>query len=534
MSWPWPFPLYAAAALIAYRALRFFQVLKAYGYVAGARPPLDPHSLPGNAIPATWWHMGFMWPWTQRKTAHFNHTHDLTAIVPLLVGNGAYFAASAGVAKQVWGNEVRTRLLRPKDFTTERVWGSSIASANGEDWRRHRRIVAPTFTSDMLARLVDESAVVYKSMNEALLGTNESVVNNMHVLLLRFTFVMICRCGFGMPVGWTQSAEHDEIAVFDRALSVASTTLILRLIFPNWVWSLPIKRLRETNESWKTVMALVDAIAARRQAEYAAHKELGEDGIHDLLTKLVSATDGTAKYALAPPEVVRVCPVNIAIFSLNGTQTANMMSLLFAGNETTSSALLSTIVLLGLHPDEQETAYQEILREVPSPENMTLRDVVNLKYVLACMHEAHRLVPATINLPRDVPEDIVLRSSRPVEKDVLVQKGSRIMVDIMAVCHNPNDFPDPEAYKPARWRDVPDHDVIMFGFGPRACVGRKFAQTEAVCFLAHFLRDWKVETMHRGGEMRQACFDRIMAGASMYGTAFGLGEVPVKITARTL
>ncbi|KAJ7451770.1 cytochrome P450 [Mycena galericulata] len=148
------------------------------------------------------------------------------------------------------------------------------------------------------------------------------------------------------------------------------------------------------------------------------------------------------------------------------------------------------------------------------------------------MHEAHRLVPATINLPRDVPDDIIIHSSRPIEKDVVVRKGSRIVVDIMAVCHNPHDFPDPEEYKPVRWRGVPEHDIIMFGAGPRGCVGRRFAQTEAVCFLANFLKDWEVETVVLDGETKESCLKRIMSGASMYGTAFGLGEVPVKLKPR--
>jgi hypothetical protein len=83
--------------------------------------------------------------------------------------------------------------------------------------------------------------------------------------------------------------------------------------------------------------------------------------------------------------------------------------------ETTGSALMSTLVFLGLNPREQETAYKEILEQVPLEGNMAsvsmlvlvlptefwlknLRDVTNLKYVLACMHEAHRLVR------KDIPE----------------------------------------------------------------------------------------------------------------------------------
>lgn len=35
------------------------------------------------------------------------------------------------------------------------------------------------------------------------------------------------------------------------------------------------------------------------------------------------------------------------------------------------------------------------------------------------------------------------------------------------------------------------------------------------------------------GKTKEACFERIMSGTSMYGTAFGLREVPVKITPRS-
>lgn len=67
------------------------------------------------------------------------------------------------------------------------------------------------------------------------------------------------------------------------------------------------------------------SIAARRQTEFSLEKNFGDGNITDLLTKLVSATDGANKYALEPVEV-----------------TANMMSLLFAGNGACMLHLLIT------------------------------------------------------------------------------------------------------------------------------------------------------------------------------------------------
>jgi cytochrome P450 len=35
----------------------------------------------------------------------------------------------------------------------------------------------------------------------------------------------------------------------------------------------------------------------------------------------------------------------------------------------------------------------------------------------------------------------------------------------------------------------------MLVAGPRSCLGKKFATTEAVCFLVLLLRDWRVEPL---------------------------------------
>ena len=36
-------------------------------------------------------------------------------------------------------------------------------------------------------------------------------------------------------------------------------------------------------------------------------------------------------------------------------------------------------------------------------------------------------------------------------------------------------------------------NFVAFGAGPRMCLGRKFSTVEAVCFLTHVIRDWKVD-----------------------------------------
>lgn len=40
-----------------------------------------------------------------------------------------------------------------------------------------------------------------------------------------------------------------------------------------------------------------------------------------------------------------------------------------------------------------------------------------------------------------------------------------------------------------------DVTLMCKSSGPRSCIGRKYSSTEAVCFLAHLLRDWRVEPL---------------------------------------
>ncbi|KAK0457448.1 cytochrome P450 [Desarmillaria tabescens] len=476
-------PLLLAATFFSVSSLDILGFIKGerHGCTKGYRPLFDPYSFPGNALPTTWWNIGFRWTWLYRRTAHFEHSYDLTTIIPVF-GNPYYVGASADIAKQVWGNELKTNLAKPQDFTTERIFGGSIASAHGTDWRRHRRAVAPSFNTAMYSTVIKESGVVYRDMDTPQIHVSYDL-------------------SFGMPVEWTRGNDHSELTTFDREFSVAARTIIYRLILPDWVWKLPIQSLRAIMKSWKNVLSLMTSIAARRKAEFSAEKDFSDGNIPDLLTKLVTATDGTNKYALGPVEV-----------------TANMMSLLFAGNE------------VSLHPDEQEKAYQEILREAPSKEGLSFGIVSDLKHLFACFNEAHRLVPVTINLPRVTTEDTPIHTSRPVERDHILPKGSRVVIDIVFVCKF--SCVNLNTKIPSRWYDVAEHDFLMFGFGPRACVCRKFAQTEAVCFLAHFLRDWKTEVVLEAGETAAQAWDRIASGATLRGTAFSLGSVPFKLVAR--
>ena len=73
----------------------------------------------------------------------------------------------------------------------------------------------------------------------------------------------------------------------------------------------------------------------------------------------------------------------------------------------------------------------------------------------------------------------------------------------------------------------------MFGIGPRACVGRRFAIVESVTFLALLLKEWKVDIMLKEGETREGWEQRVIGSPGQVGIMFGItASVDLKLNKR--
>ncbi|KAI0338635.1 cytochrome P450 [Trametopsis cervina] len=197
----------------------------------------------------------------------------------------------------------------------------------------------------------------------------------------------------------------------------------------------------------------------------------------------------------------------------------NAFSMMFADHETTARTFAS---FLAVHQEKQQKAIDEIKSVIGNGQER-LDDVPRLEHLLACFYETVRIFPPGVTLTRSMVNGHTISSTRPTKQSVPSRKGNFVLIDMIGVHHDPETFPEPETFRPSRWYDVLDQDVSMFGLGPRACVGRKFAQTEALCFLALFLRDWKVEPVLEGGESPADYEHRVMTKACSLSLGFGWG-----------
>ncbi len=69
-----------------------------------------------------------------------------------------------------------------------------------------------------------------------------------------------------------------------------------------------------------------------------------------------------------------------------------------------------------------------------------------------------------------------------------------------------------------------------FSIGPRTCLGHKFAKIEAVAFLTHLLREWRVEPALDDGE--DVAQWKVRMFEPSFGLTLALKDVPLRFVRR--
>ncbi|OCH86767.1 cytochrome P450, partial [Obba rivulosa] len=506
--------LAGVAVLAATLVLRFVSGLKSVSYLPGFRCVFSPLSILGVILPTGYFNPGINWYWLWRKRVYEYYGSRTIASVSLF-GVPIIFTASADVARQVLVGNSAKFYKSPKSQAGTRLWGENVISSNFDVYKRHRRIVGPAFSGPTYAFVARETAYLYSEMidGENWYKQKQVTVESINKYLSKFALGIISRCGFGLPFPWVDNSDDHEMS-FEKALTIVIEGFIIRLAAPRWAYKLPIKRLQEVDEGYNQLAASLQSLIAAKKAELASDTQGSGSFGNDLFTRLVSAAEAEGKNGLDDGELI-----------------GNVFSFMFAGHETTGHTLSATLALLALHQDEQDKALKQIQEVLSDGRAPTFDDISKLDKVAACFEEAARFFPAGFILQRDTTEHVVLNLSEDSNRTLAIPPGVTIVVDMVGIHHDPKLFPDPERFDPSRWYGVQDSELSFFGFGPRACIGRKFALTEGVCLLSLLLRDWKVDVNLRAGETVVQWRERVLQGG-MVGLAFGVHDVPLVLTRR--
>jgi cytochrome P450 len=151
----------------------------------------------------------------------------------------------------------------------------------------------------------------------------------------------------------------------------------------------------------------------------------------------------------------------------------------FAGGIDTTS-LVATVMLheLAKNPQVQDRLYEEVVSVLGPLRQLDEVSYQKLPYTKSVLKEIYRCHPISVGIPTTLANDVVLSGYR-------VPAGTKILPVPSALGRDPEYFEDPDVFLPERWMGGKHHPFVQvpFGFGPRACYGRRLAELELTMLL---------------------------------------------------
>ena len=168
-----------------------------------------------------------------------------------------------------------------------------------------------------------------------------------------------------------------------------------------------------------------------------------------------------------------------------------LMTMLFAGHETTATSLAWALYWIHYLPEVREKLLQEL--NSIDIDNIDPAEIYKLPYLNAVCSETLRIYPvAFFAFPRITQAPMKLL-------DYDLPKGTALSVSIYLTHQRPDIYPEPKQFKPERFleRQFSPYEYLPFGGGNRRCLGAAFAQFEMKLVLATVLSHCKLELVEK-------------------------------------
>ena len=256
--------------------------------------------------------------------------------------------------------------------------GAGVFGAEGEAWKRQRRMVMAGFDPRHLRAYFPSLVRVLRPARRPLAkrAAAADAAIDLQADLMRFTVDAISGLAFGADVNTLESDDD----IIQRHLDKIFPAMFRRLFapFPTWRWY-RTRADRELDASVLKVNAAIDGFVA------AARQRLDADPARraapaNLLEAMIVAADDPGSGIT------------------DGEVSGNVMTMLLAGEDTTANTLAWAIWLLFTHPEALARARAEIDALAGDPATWTHERFAAMHWLEACANETMRIKPVAPSL----------------------------------------------------------------------------------------------------------------------------------------
>jgi cytochrome P450 len=330
--------------------------------------------------------------------------------------------------------------------------GDGLLTTDGTYHDRAREIMVPVFHRE---RIAAAAAIMTEEANRALAGWRPGQRIDLYDWTRHVTMRVAMRALFGLD---PDRAGVDVAATFERGLS----------FYEREYW---LQVLRGPGSPFSRMLRVRGTLDGIILGEIARRRRAGDPG-EDILGLLIEAEDSEGERFT--DEQVR----------------DQILTLLFAGHDTTTSTVAFLFYELARHPEwaDRLAAEREAVAGGDDPDAAQLFG--EMPQLDMAVSETLRLYPPAWIGPRRSAREFAFGGYR-------IPAGLPVNYSSWASHRLPEVFPDPHSFKPERFSPeerakLPKGAYVPFGGGPRICIGMRFGELEIRAIAVAVLRRFRL------------------------------------------
>lgn len=350
-----------------------------------------------------------------------------------------------------------------------------LFSAEGAVWRRQRKLIGPAFKQSYLEGFAPSISLTTRRLLHrwraaADRGEPSDVLDDFACYTVDVTTLV----AFGHDLNSLETGGGELQTDIKLVFEMLSRRI--NSAFPYWRY-FKLKPDRELDRALSRVKSVMGDVIATARERVARKRERGEDPATLLEAILLAELEDADGETLHSSEVV-----------------GNMLTLLLAGEDTTSNTLAWMVHYLATQPELSRRLRAEVeerlgaaeLLEKPGPD-------AAFPFLQAVAFETLRLRSTAPVLYLEANQDVALGGYQVVQ-------GTALAILTRYLGLQEENFSEPERFDPERWMagcpvrgNHQAKNMLAFGLGPRICPGRALALIEIQMVMAMLCQNFELE-----------------------------------------
>ncbi|CAD5218775.1 unnamed protein product [Bursaphelenchus okinawaensis] len=358
--------------------------------------------------------------------------------------------------------------------------GEGLLISKYDAWKPRRKLLTPTFHYEILRNFVHVFNSQARILNQQLYKLIEKtdVIDDVYQPVSLCALDIICETSMGQSVNAQFEADSEYVKAVLRINEIIQSRQKNPVLYPDFIFNnLPIGK--EHKWALDVLHSFTRKVITERRKVVNSEVTAVNDRLAFLDLLLEMENRGEIDEKSIQEEVD---------------------TFMFEGHDTTATATTWALHLFGCYPEAQEKIVEEINRVVGDCEEITLDHISKLEYLECCLKEMLRLYPSVPMIARKLDTDLDIGGHK-------IPAGVEVLLNIYLIHRDPNNWEDPEEFRPERFKSGKSTNrnafaYVPFSAGSRNCIGQRFAMMEEKILLCWILREFQVVSMRRRDQQR--------------------------------